>query len=110
MTRKHLTIFLFYVLKTILITETSGQAWLLHHRHFNQYQPEHFKKKRLELKSVSLLKKKKKKKMAARLPEQQGSLVMCQEPDEARLDCMREKGNRYSAVKRLFPSPLYKAS
>lgn len=48
--------------------------------------------------------------MAARLPEQQGSLVMCQEPDEARSDCMREKGNRYSAVKRLFPSPFYKAS
>lgn len=38
--------------------------------------------------------------MAARLPKQQGSLVMCQEPDEARLDCTREKANRYSVVKR----------
>lgn len=37
--------------------------------------------------------------MAARLPEQQGSLVMCQEPNEARLDFMREMGNRYSATK-----------
>lgn len=41
--------------------------------------------------------------MAARLPEQRGSLVMCQEPDEARLDGMREKGNRYSAVRDEFP-------
>lgn len=45
--------------KHILITETGGQAWLLHHRHFNQYWPEHFRKKTLELKSISLLKKKK---------------------------------------------------
>jgi len=59
MTHKHLAIFLFHVLKNILITEAGGQAWLLHHRHFNQYQPEHFKEKRLELKSISLLKKKK---------------------------------------------------
>lgn len=41
----------------------------------------------------------KEKKMAARLPKQQGRLVMCQEPDEAKLHCMRGKGNRYSAVK-----------
>lgn len=41
----------------------------------------------------------KEKKMVARLPKQQGSLVMCQEPDEAKLHCMREKRSRYSAVK-----------
>lgn len=81
MTRKHSTIFPFHAIKNILITKTGRQAWLLHHRHFNQYQPEHFKKKRLELKSISLLKKKN---MAARLSKQQASLVMCQEPDEAR--------------------------
>lgn len=44
--------------KHILTMETGGQAWLLHHRHFNQYLPEHFRKKTLELKSISLLKKK----------------------------------------------------
>lgn len=44
--------------QNILITGTGGQAWLLHHRRFNQYQPEHFIKKRLELKSISLLKEK----------------------------------------------------
>lgn len=96
MRRKHLTIFGFCVLKHILITKTGGQTWLLHHRHFNQYWPEHFRKKTLELKSISLLKKKK---MAARQPKQQGSLETCQEPDEAKLHYMRQKGNRYSAVK-----------
>lgn len=59
MRSKHLTIFLFHVLKHILITEAGGQAWLLHHRHFNQYWPEHFRKKTLELQSISLVKKKK---------------------------------------------------
>jgi len=39
--------------------------------------------------------------MAVRLPEQQGSPVMCQEPNEARLDFMRGKRLRDD-------SPLFK--
>lgn len=39
--------------------------------------------------------------MVVRLPEQQGSLVMCQEPNEARLDFMRGKRLRDD-------SPLFK--
>lgn len=59
MTRKNATIFLFCVLKDFLITETGGQAWFLHHKWFNQYQPEYFKKQKIRAEKYKPIKEKK---------------------------------------------------